>query len=227
MLDFAKTRILESIEAVVATGFTVTSEGSALVADYTAGVFGVKPATGGANDRFYGVALAQQLTLTAVPKYESFVPTGTTITLAETPISGTLRVYNSTEGNVLAAGNPATTDNEYSISGKVITLHSSETNDTIIVTYRFAPTTLQAQTIQGDIPPGGAAALTLGSVGVVVKGQVATTEFDTSVDWNQANPVLKLAANGIFTLGGSGVEVPNAVITQLPGADSMVLVFEI
>lgn len=229
MLDFTRTRIVESIEKPVQTGYTVTAEGQALVADYTSGVFGLKAATGASTDQFYGVSMAQQMTLLYVPYMESVVigASDTTFTTAFTPASGSLFIYDVTSSTALAAGDPATTANEYSISGNTVTIHTGQQGHTLRVQYRYSPTTVQARTLQGDIPPGGAANLTLGTVGIVMKGQIATTEYNTAVDWNVSAPVLKLAANGLFTLGGSGATVPGAVIVSLPTVGDPVLVFEI
>ena len=89
MLDFTKTRILESLEVAVQTGFTVTAEGQALVADYTGGVFGVRPSSSTSTDQFYGVSIAQQLTLLYLPYFETIVApvyaSTATITASQTP----------------------------------------------------------------------------------------------------------------------------------------------
>ena len=218
MILFPSSKIVQSTEMPVATGFTVTAEGAALVADRTSGVFGAKMSAGVANEQFLGVSLAQQLTLLYVPKVESLVQGApNTITLAKAPASGSLRVVDATTGTVQTLG-AATNANEYSIVGQVITLPAAQTGHTYTVYYRYSPTTVEARTIQGDIPAGGAASLTLGSVGVITQGTVVTSEYDTSVDWSVANPVVKLGANGLFTIGGSGVTVPNAYVTQIPSA---------
>lgn len=234
MLQFDKTRILESVEVPVQTGFTVTAEGQALVSDYTAGVFGVKPSTSGAG-QFYGVSIAQQLTLLYLPMMESVVtptispvPTTFTVTLARTP-SGNIRFYDVTGAVALTPGNPAANANEYILTGNVLTLNyaAQGAGKTLALSYRYSPTTVEALTVQGDIPPGGAANLTLGTMGVIRKGRIATTEFDTSVDWS-AGGALTVGANGLFTLGGA-TSVPNAVIVEVPGVSTTTpaLVFDI
>lgn len=220
MILFPSSRILQSEERPVAIGSTVTAEGQALVADTTGGVFGVKPSTGGAGEKFMGVSLAQQLTLLYVPNIESLVQgVANTITLAHTPAAGTLRLVNATSTTLQTVGNPGTTANQYSISGLVITLNAAQVGNTYTATYRFSPTTVEARSIQGDIPAGGAAALTLGSVGVVKQGEIVTTEFDTTVDWTAANIVVTLGAGGLFTIGGAGA-VTGAVVVEVPSLTS-------
>lgn len=238
MLQFDKVRILESVEAPVQTGFTVTAEGQALVADYTGGVFGVKPSTSGAAEQFYGVSIAQQMTLLYLPMVEEVVtatiapaPTTFTITLARTPVAGSIRFYDETTAAALTAGNPSTTANTYSLAGNVLMLNyaAQGAGKRLTLSYRYSPTTVEVASVQGDIPPGGAANLTLGTMGVIRKGRIATTEFDTSVDWTVAAPVITVGANGLFTIGGTGQAVPNAVIVEIPGVSTTVpvLVFDI
>lgn len=227
MLKFQATRILESIEQPVAQGNTITAEGAALVADYTNGEFGVKQSTGTANDKFYGVSIAQQLSILFLPEYVTLVADGSH-TLPHTPASGTLLVFNETTGSPLATAGGAPAAGEYNLAGNVITFNSAQDGQTIRIGYRYSPTMIEARLAQGDIPPGGAANLTLDTMGVILKGQVSTTEFDTSINWNVANPVLHLGANGLFNLGGgTSVAVPGAVIVELPTAEDSFLTFQI
>jgi hypothetical protein len=222
MLNFAQSKIMDSTERPVATGSTVTAEGAALVNDAANG--GVKLATGAATDQFVGVSLSQQLTLLSLPAVEEITVPSTstyTVTLAHTPTGGTLLVELAVAGTDLAAGNPATTAMEYSVSGAVLTFNVAQAGAAIRVAYRYAPTTVQARTIQGDVPPGGAASLSIGTVGVITKGDIMTTEFDTTVNWGTVSGTtpIKLSSGGLFTIGGSGVSVP-AHVTSLPSVDS-------
>jgi len=214
MLYFPQTRIQLSAERHVATGQTVTAEGQALVFNTTAG--GVQPSAGVANEQFSGIAIAQQLTPLAVPEYESLVPNASNqITLKHTPLTGTLFVYDTTTSTVQTAGTPSTVVNNYSIATNVITVNVAQGTDTMRIGYRYSPTTLEATILlQGNIPAGGSASLQLNSVGVIQTGDVFTSEFDTSINWATATSVT-LGANGLFTVGGTGVTVP-AVIISVP-----------
>ena len=77
------------------------------------------------------------------PNKQILTATGATptITLASTPITGTLKVHvlslERDLGVEQTSGN-ASTPNEYSISGKVITLHSSLENQKMVVFYDYA-----------------------------------------------------------------------------------------
>lgn len=208
MLDLSKTRVHRSIERPVAVGATVTAEGQVLVADVSSSVFGVKPSTGAAGEQFMGVSLAQQLTPLYMPKVEVLVVAAAATTSApasKTIVSGTLRVVAETSGE-LTAGNPATTTGQYSVdlNTGIITVHADQTGEDLTVYYRYSPTTVEAQMLQGNIPPGGAASLTLDSVGVIEQGDIFTTEYDTTINWEAANPVaVTMGANGVFTTGGN------------------------
>jgi hypothetical protein len=221
MLRYELSKIVDTTEKPVAVGATVTAEGQALVNDAVGG--GVKPSTGAAGEIFAGISMAQQLTPLALPKVDRFVVAADkTITLSSLPLAGTLRVTRTDTGAVVAAAALTGDGLKYTLAGAVITVDPASVGITLEVTYRYAPTTLQVKVIQGDIPPGGAAALLIGSVGMVTKGDVVTTEFDTAADWStvSASVPIKLAANGLFTVGGSGATVAGAYVVKLPSADA-------
>jgi hypothetical protein len=209
MLYFPNSRVAVSAEFPIAAGASVTAEGCALVSDNTGGVFGVKPSTGAAGDNFMGVAVSQQLPLSLFPKVEERVqPVTDIITLAKTP-TGTVLVYNATTSAVLVV----TTN--YTISGKTITMNAAFRGNLIRVFYKYTPTAVEARAIQGDTYPGGAAGSSLGQVGILRSGTIYTTEYDQTVDWQQATPTVRVAANGLFTIGGSGAIV-NCAVVQAP-----------
>jgi len=213
MLNLTASKIARSEELPFSPAAPVTAVGQALVQN---GTF-VKPGTGGAGELFVGVALAQPLTLLNFPAVESLVANASGIvTLANTPIAGTLRVYAPDLTANLTVGTPASNTTEYSISGATITEHVSRAGKTTIAYYQFVPTTAQARLIQGDIQPGGAASLTTGTVGVIRAGTVFTSEYDPTVDWTTANPAIKVGANARFTIGGAGAAVPNAQVISAP-----------
>lgn len=223
MLDFTRTRIVESNVFKVQDGYTITAEGMPLVGDYTGGIFGVRESAGAAAEKFLGVSMSQQMTLLSIPRIQTItVPAGSTpivVNLDREPLGGSLFVYDETSGVAITAGSSANAT-EYSITDKAVSLNTARGGHVLRFQYRYSPTTIEARTIQGDIPPGGAADLTLGTMGTIVKGVVATTMFDTSVDWNVANPVLTVGTSGLFTLGGL-TPVPGAVILGLPASGSV------
>lgn len=209
MLYFPSTRQYISIELPVAPGSSVTAEGQALIADTTTGVFGVKPSTGASTDNFVGVSVSQQMTLNFVAKVEENVlGTGHTYTLARTPSSGTLSVYDLTAGAVVAAGGGG-----WTLTGKVVTVDAAYEGKLLAYTYRYAPTATEARAIQGDVFPGGPAGAAVDQIGVIKNGVIYTTEFDAAVNWRATNPTIRVAANGLFTIGGTGTIVPCALVS--------------
>lgn len=226
MLLFDRTRVLESIEVPVATGYTVTAEGQPLVADYTSGSFRAKPAAALATDSFYGVSLSQQLTLVALPFYETV-----------TPVAG--GVVNLSRGNIyttsivvptftVVSGTPSgATEVQLNEVNGTLTFHSGAATSAVTVRYRFQPTVVEVNTIQGMNPAGGAAQFVTDSVAAIRHGHVYTTEFDTTIDWAAlvATPAYVVGVkNGLFVgyandgarVSAGAALVPDAVIVNVP-----------
>jgi len=154
MLYFPGTRIVQSIEYPVASGATVTQEGAPLAWSITGN--GVQPSLGTSADRFAGISLNQQYSPVTLPYVENDVVPSTgaaTITLANTPASGTLYIYNLTNATVQTAGTPGSTDNTYSISGNVVTLNTARAGNSLYIGYSYSPTTQQVLGLQGMAPP--------------------------------------------------------------------------
>ena len=227
MLDFSRVSIVESREYPVQTGYTVTAEGQGLSLDYTtAGVVALRPTAGDATDTFIGASLAQQLTITEFPEIISFVAADVTYTVPHTPIGGSILVFNDTAGTAIVF-NAAVATGQYNLVGNVFSFNAAQVGAAIRIQYRYVPTTLEALSLQGDIPPGGAANLLLNTMGVILKGQIATSYFDSSVNWQVATPVLRTGAAGRLTLGGSGQIIPGAVIISVPTSADSFLVYEV
>lgn len=225
MLNLSKSTISRSVERKTDPSTPVTAEGQALVAVVLNGEAAFRPSTGAAGEKFGGVSLAQQLTLEYLPfVHEAVVPADgdAVITLPRTPIAGTLRVVDTETGDVITAGDPAATANTYSITDRVLTMHADQRTHLIRVYFRFAPTLVEAKAMQGDIPPGGAAALLLDQVGAIEVGDVYTSEYDTTADWSAESPVVRLGPNGLFTTSGNGT-ILDAIVLQAPSGDDAFL----
>jgi hypothetical protein len=220
MLYFPLTRANVSGEFAVDPSNLVTSEGQALVSQLVNGVVAVKPSTGAANtEQFMGIAVSQQMTITSMTKVEDIVqPSSNTVTLDFTPSSGTLSVYDQTAGAVIASGAGG-----WTLSGNVVTLQAGTAGHSLTFYYRYAPTSLQSEQIQGDIYPGGPAGNVVNQVGIMRNGVVYTSEYDTTVNWNVALPVVSLGANGRFTIGGSGAVLNGARVIAVPTSTSAFL----
>lgn len=219
MIYFPQTKGYVSRELPVATGQSVSAEGMAVVAvNGTDGSFGAKPSAGTSGEQFLGVAVSQQITLTSKARAEDFVaPVGLTLTLDQTPSAGTISVYNQTTATVVPATGAAGTF--WTVSGNVITLPTGNAGANITVYYKYAVSAAASRALQGDIFPGGAAGAVVNQIGLIKNGVVYTDQFDTTVNWNVANPVVTLGANGQFTIGGTGTVI-NCTVVNAPSSGS-------
>lgn len=226
MLLFDRTRILESIEAGVATGFTVTAEGQPLVADYSTGNFGVKPAAASETDVFYGTSFSQQLTLVALPMYETVTPVaGGTVNLSRGMIYTSAIVV---PGFTVVSGAPGgAAEVQLNEVNGTLTFHSGASTTAVTVRYRYQPTALEINTVQGMNPAGGSAQFVTDTVGVVRKGHVYTTEFDVNIDWatltsggsyvvGVKNSLYVAYVDDAARIAANAALVPGAVIVNVP-----------
>lgn len=215
MLNFmGLTKIDTSEEIKLKSGVSVTAEGLAIAQSSENGVeVGILPT--GSSDKFLGFSygkvftpltksIVEQLTVPATSTY--------TVTLSQTPISGQIFITNGTTAQT--AGNPGTTANEYSISGKVITFHSGQASAVMTITYRYAPTALElVQQDKLQIDSVSASDL-IGQIGLIKTGKVFTDQFNAGGTW-VLGAGLSMAANGILTTG-TGNQIPNAIICHVP-----------
>jgi hypothetical protein len=222
MIYFPQTKGFVSRELPVATGQAVAAEGQAIVAvNGTDGSFGGKPSAGTAGEQFLGVAVSQQITITSKAAVEDFtVPVGLTVTLNQTPSAGTISVYNNTTGAVIPSSGAAGTF--WTLSGSTITLPSGNAGASVTVYYKYAVSAAMSRYLQGDTFPGGAAGAVVNQIGLIKNGIVYTDQFDSTVNWNVANPVVTLGANGQFTIGGSGTVI-NCSVVHAPSSGSAFL----
>lgn len=219
MIYFPQTKGYVSLELPVAVGQMVTAEGQAVVAvNGTDGSFGCKPSAGAAGEQFVGVAVSQQIPITSKAWLENFVvPTGLSRSTQYLPVTGTVSVYDFTTGTVVPSSGAA--GSFWTLSGQTLTLPASTAGHTVTVSYKFATTVTMSRYLQGDIFPGGPAGYVVNQIGLIKNGIVWTDQFDTTVNWNVANPVVTLGVNGQFTIGGAGTPV-NCIVTNSPSSGS-------
>lgn len=224
MLNLTASRIVRSEEMAYQTASPPTVVGQTLVMN---GPGYVKPGSATASEVFVGLVLSQPMTLTNFPKVEDLVANASAqFALSYTPIAGTLRIVAKETGSALTAGNPGSVTTEYSISGATVTVHVSRVTKTQTCYYQFVPDTLTARLLQGDIPAGGAASLTTGTVGVMRAGLAYTSEYDPTVDWTSqsATIVPRCAANSRITLGSSGgCIIPGGQVVSAPSTSDALL----
>lgn len=219
MLQLSKTRLEASRQFPVASTFAITAEGMALVLANDNGVAAVKPSTAGTSDAFAGFSTSHTMVPSSALYYGSILAVGTVLTLPNTPISGQIALYDGAQ--ILTAGNPATTANEYSISGNVVTLHAGQSAKTITVRLRYALTVEQAVQLYGEGMPGDLAAADLyDRVGSITKGVVYTDQYDVTGVWVAAAAV-KSGANGqVVPAAGTGTTIPNCYVHEVPSSSN-------
>lgn len=203
MLYFPQTRIEFSNDRPVAAGVAIPAEGVALVNTLVGGTFGVKPSTGTTGEVFAGVSLSQPISIISAPKVEVQVAANGAILLAFAPLAGTVSVVNTATNVALTPGTVDAT--HFAVDGtntRQINLDASNNGNTYSIAYRYSPTLAQQLSLQGNTMPGGPAGAYLGTIGVITRGDVYTSEFDTSGNWATAVGV---------TIGANGAFVPQSV----------------
>lgn len=201
-------------EFALAAGVLITAEGQALVRNNAAQAAGVLLSTGAASDIFVGFAIAHTA---AAPFAEPFynavetyvVASNGQIVLNNAPVAGQVGLFDVT------AGSKVTIDGTtVKVVGQVV--QGLTAGDTVSVTYKYALSVLQRNSLFGNEQPGGYVGNIVGQIGYISKGPVYTSEFDASVDWSTATGV-KLAANGQVTnQAGAGQAIQGATIISLP-----------
>lgn len=217
MLLFPNTRVELSLERPVLPGITIENEGSALIASYSGGTFGVQESLGAAGEVFVGVSLSRPMSPADAPVVEVLtVSAGGTVTLKAGPLAGTTRVLKNSTGlpyTVVAIAPAAATEAQVVAGSPTVTFQTGQAGQVVTVTYRRSLTVAQAIMMIGNQDIGGPAGAYMGQVGVLTRGDVYTSEFDTLADWTTTPGNLRLGANGKFTMTGTGVAVPGYIIS--------------
>lgn len=203
----------------VTTGVLIAEEGLCLaLVNNGDGRATVSPCTGSGTETFAGFAYGHYMAPSTLPLVTDIDAVGTTLTLPKTPISGQLRLLDGSQ--LLTAGNPATTANEYSITDNVVTLHSGQSNRTITVQMRWTPTVDEVSALFGDGVQGQglrSRSAVYGRINAIKRDIVATTCFLADVAYTPG-AALRMAANGFVTTGGSGTVIPGASVYRAPSS---------
>lgn len=234
MLNMQATRVVKTDFADLAAGVHLEEEGKALVYVREDGKTVARPSTGAAGEVFAGVQMSRAMPPKFVPKVESFVVAkqGTapvaSFKMIRTPVAGKLLVILNGVAITTLGVDEAAPD----AAGKVnIVDNTLYFNDADIglkgqIQYHYEPTVTEAAEITGDAPHGGHPGNSQRQASFVVVGDVATTCFDSSVDWSGVmHP--KLGPDGIFTTAGSGVELTNVIVGNTPNDSEDFLVLKV
>ena len=222
MLNMRYTRIFHTENREVQTGVVIPDEGVALVFVKDLGITKLRPSTGVAGEKFAGVSLARNVPPTFYPSVqEDVIPASLSYSLSRPPIAGQILVKVGGVTKTVVATTPANAG-EVMLSGLTMSFAAGEAGKHLFVQYIFEPTVIEASTFVGQAIIGGMAFQSMGSVGIIVRGDICTNFYDVAVDWSTALDV-KLGANGKFTTTGAGITVPNALVMNSPNVDNPML----
>ena len=234
MLELSLTKILLSQELPLYNLAAAFDEGSALefIMGTTQANTGspvgagnvVQPTSGNAGTYHAGASL-NVFTRPSTGVWVDTLVIGTTlptVTLTQIP-TATTTVSVVLNGVALTSTASAPTTSQYVIGGtnnQTLTFNTANAGLTVVVTYRYALTVQQAELFVGDGVAGGYSPSTVtGTVGVIERGVVFTSNFNTSVYWGAGNITnITGASGGLYTSGGSGCAVTGTVY-QIPTQD--------
>lgn len=218
MIIYQNTRFAKSDQAESIPGAAITEEGFALTYKPYNGKNLVDLSTGAAGEVFAGFSLSRSVPPSRLPKVEELVVASGKVQLSRVPLSdsifvavdgtaiGTITVSDTTPGDATSV----------SLDEMELIFHASAEGKAVRVQYHFEPSYQEAREMNGDAPIGGDPAPEMGVVGLLIEANPFTiTNFDSSVDWTGVmHP--SLGANGLLTVGGTGVELTQYVIVSAP-----------
>lgn len=218
MLDLARCKIMESYIHELASTVGVVEEGMALTHAMEAGKGVMVLSTGVNTDVFAGVSqgkpqrplVGRMVEVLAVPASGAY-----TVTLSRTPkgVAADRGVFNAA-GSALVSGT-VDGNTKYSLSGKVITVHSDLAGQNITVQYSYDLTATEAALLYGtDSSPIDLAVSR--NIGVITTGTIFTDAWDPTSNWATGGPVY-LGADGKFTKTNTGTLI-SAVVFSAPVA---------
>jgi hypothetical protein len=227
MLDLTRTRIYDSIEYPLASYGNQFEDGTALCGTLASGqmsatVFG----SASASNIFLGFAYSTFTTPATNSSVNTYtVPSSApyTITLPQTPVAASVLVYynsnnasftsETTTSGVTAAGT-------YNVTGAVVTFDSADAGATVTIVYTYNLTVIEALALVGTGVPGSVwPSNVTASIGVIQRGVVYTSIFDTSVNWNTQTSMV-VGANGVIT-SASNVGAPvSGYVYEVPSVSS-------
>lgn len=227
MLDLNISRLRFDSSRMVSLHSSVAriEEGTLLQSVIEGGKEVVLAATGASGERIAGLALNNPGQMSVAPRYEEITVPSTapyTVTLANAPINGSMRVAPLAGGAAYTAdagSGLATT--EYALAGRVLTFAEADKGTKLRVSYRYNPTVVEAQALYGQQPfedPQGI----IRATGVLYHAdEIYLTNFDPASDWWAATPgPIYSGAGGVVTKSSGGVLLEDCFVIAAPSAVS-------
>lgn len=211
MIYFPLSAVSRSSEVALNPAATLAGDGQVMVSALVNGVAMASPSAGVATEQFIGFSVlstsaAPFVPTTAVKVQEIVIPVSGLVTVARTPLAGTVFAYDNSAGSAITV---------VSVAASVVDLGAANAGKTARVQYRYTLSVVEARSIVGDIQPGNYAGTSYGTVGVAQTGVIYTDQFNSGVNFAAATS-LKTDVNGrISDQTASGATV-NAIVKYLP-----------
>jgi len=254
MIDFVRSNFVDTAEYAIDPNAGVIQEGAAMmlqIADTNnSGLLTAIPSLAASTTAvFLGLAMSVFVNPATLPYVDNItIPASApyTATLTNTPVAPTnANLTIVTAGKLTVAGTVLTYNAgvgaaQFSVTGAVATFNSAQAGLTATISYQYTPTPAQLEFLQGDLYYGSNyPSATTGSIGVVRRGIIYTSMYDTSVDWTQENvssySIVGAGVStgtglppGTVTISGTGVPIgggssapqaSNAYVTHVPTND--------
>ena len=234
MINLQATRTLKTGYAPLAAGVHLEEEGQAFVSIKEEGERRVRPSTGAAGEVFAGFQISRAVPPHLVPKVEDFKiakldgAAVATFSAIRVPVAGKLlvRIGAAVVTDIGAdAAAPDAAGKVNHVNG-VFYFHDDDLGKPAEIQYHYEPTVTEAQQITGDAPHGGHPGNAQGQAGFMLVGEIATSYYDSSVDWsNCLQP--RLGPDGMLTTGGSGTLLTNVTVLNSPSSQDEFLRLEV
>lgn len=217
MLNLNRCSIMESRLMPVASTVANLEEGVPMIHILEGGKGVIAKAAGAAGEKFAGVSHSKVIRGTTGRMVETLrVPASGTyaVSLSRTPTgASTDRGVFNASGVALTSAGSVTTNAQYNLTGKIVTVHVDHANTDITIQYQYDMTATEAALIQGnDIGVLDVAAAK--NIGIITVGHIYTSCYDPGVNWATATGI-KLGAGFFTNQAGSGVAV-DAVVIAVP-----------
>lgn len=224
MIEQKYTRIFNTEHRPVETGVVIPDEGVSLVYAKEAERTVVRPSTGAAGEIFAGLSMSRNAPPLFVPFVLEDVLGSVEMELPRTPMAGQILVrVGGTKMTINASDAAPTAATAVSLDDNNLIFHADHVGEEVLVQFMYEPTVVEARQYNGDVPVGGLSSSARGIIGVVTRGDVATSYFDASADWSSAMKA-KLGPDGLLTTAGSGEEARGLTIISAPTAANPMLV---
>ncbi len=235
--DLKRSHFSIILERKVATGSTITEEGTLLVATLDAStgeeVVDLCAASSGKVVAGWAIRDNADNSTTSVVEKATIPSTGTlevqlsnnNLVTSSAGAASSMRVFRDvleTAITLVNDGVPSTGQVAVNSDTGLLTFHDDESGLAITITYRYNLTVAESRLLFFQRNINNEAGALFGQVGVGHgHGEVFTDQFDATVDWSAAGTAVHTAASG--TVSSSGGTVIDARVISVPNVNNPLL----